>query len=47
MQKKFINFEFKDFWRNLDKNILTGFLILFFLGLFFHYLLLLLWQGKD
>ncbi len=35
MQKKFINFEFKDFWRNLDKNILTGFLILFFLGLFF------------
>ena len=35
MQKKLINFEFKDFWRNLDKNILTGFLILFFLGLFF------------
>ncbi len=37
MQKKLINFEFKEFWRNLDKNILVGFLILFFLGLFFSF----------
>ncbi len=37
MQKKLINFEFKEFWRNLDKNILMGFLILFFLGLFFSF----------
>ena len=37
MQRKFINFEFREFWRNLDKNILVGFLILFFLGLFFSF----------
>ena len=37
MQRKFIDFEFREFWRNLDKNILVGFLILFFLGLFFSF----------
>ena len=34
MLKKLLKFEFSDYWRNIDKNILFGFLILFFLGLF-------------
>ncbi len=30
-------FEFSNYWRNIDKNILFGFFILFFLGLFFSF----------
>tara|TARA_B100000963_G_scaffold361582_1_gene397878 strand:- start:18413 stop:19543 length:1131 start_codon:yes stop_codon:yes gene_type:complete len=37
MLKNLFNFTFYDFWRNIDKNILLGFLILFFLGLFFSF----------
>ena len=37
MQKKLFKFEFKNYWRNIDKNILFGFFILFFLGLFFSF----------
>ena len=34
MLKNLSNFELNNYWRNIDKNILFGFLILFFLGLF-------------
>ncbi len=37
MLKNLFNFEFSNYWRNIDKNILFGFLILFFLGLFFSF----------
>ncbi len=37
MLKKLFKFEFNDYWRNIDKNILIGFFILFFLGLFFSF----------
>ncbi len=37
MLTNIINFEFKNYWRNLDKNIFFGFLILFFLGIFFSF----------
>ncbi len=37
MLKNLFNFEFSNYWRNLDKNILFGFLILFLLGLFFSF----------
>ncbi len=37
MLKNIFNFEFSNYWRNIDKNILFGFLILFFLGLFFSF----------
>ena len=37
MQKNLFKFEFNNYWRNIDKNILFGFLILFFLGLFFSF----------
>tara|TARA_B100000965_G_scaffold273129_1_gene231181 strand:+ start:344 stop:1471 length:1128 start_codon:yes stop_codon:yes gene_type:complete len=37
MLKNIFKFEFKDYWRNIDKNIFFGFLILFFLGLFFSF----------
>ena len=37
MQKNIFKFKFTDYWRNIDKNILFGFLILFFLGLFFSF----------
>ncbi len=37
MLKNLSNFEFNNYWRNIDKNILFGFLILFFLGLFFSF----------
>jgi hypothetical protein len=37
MLKDLSNFEFNNYWRNIDKNILFGFLILFFLGLFFSF----------
>ena len=37
MLKNLFNFELNSYWRNLDKNIFFGFLILFFLGLFFSF----------
>jgi len=37
MLKNLFNFEFSNYWRNIDKNILFGFFILFFLGLFFSF----------
>ncbi len=37
MLKEFNKFEFSNYWRNIDKNILMGFSILFFLGLFFSF----------
>ena len=37
MSKNIFKFEFSNYWRNIDKNILFGFLILFFLGLFFSF----------
>ena len=37
MQKNLFRFEFNNYWRNIDKNILFGFFILFFLGLFFSF----------
>ncbi len=37
MQKNLFNFRFYNYWRNIDKNILFGFIILFFLGLFFSF----------
>ncbi len=38
MLKKIINSEsINDYWRNIDKNILFSFLILFFLGIFFSF----------
>lgn len=37
MLKNIFKFEFNKYWRNIDKNIFFGFLILFFLGLFFSF----------
>ncbi len=37
MLKNLFKFEFHDYWRNIDKKILFGFLILFFLGIFFSF----------
>ena len=37
MLKNLFKFEFNNYWRNIDKNILLCFLILFFLGLFFSF----------
>ena len=37
MLKNIFKFKINNYWRNLDKNILFGFLILFFLGLFFSF----------
>ncbi len=37
MQKNLFNSKFYNYWRNIDKNILFGFIILFFLGLFFSF----------
>jgi len=37
MLKSLFKFEFSNYWRNIDKNILFGFFILFFLGLFFSF----------
>jgi len=37
MQKNLFNLQFYNYWRNIDKNILFGFVILFFLGLFFSF----------
>ncbi|MFL2852677.1 MAG: FtsW/RodA/SpoVE family cell cycle protein [Candidatus Pelagibacter sp.] len=37
MLKNLFKFEFNVYWRNIDKNILIGFFILFFLGLFFSF----------
>ena len=37
MLKRLFKFEFNNYWRNIDKKILFGFFILFFLGLFFSF----------
>ena len=37
MLKNIFKFELNNYWRNIDKNILFGFFILFFLGLFFSF----------
>ena len=37
MLKNIFKFEFYNYWRNIDKNILFGFFLLFFLGLFFSF----------
>ena len=37
MLKNLFKFEFNNYWRNIDKNILFGFFILFFLGVFFSF----------
>ena len=37
MQKKTFKDNFKNYWRNIDKSILTGFFLLFFLGIFFSF----------
>jgi len=37
MLEKLIKFELNTYWRNIDKNILFGFFILFFLGIFFSF----------
>jgi len=37
MLKNILKFEISSYWRNVDKNILFGFFILFFLGLFFSF----------
>ena len=37
MQKNIFKIKFQNYWRNIDKNILISFLVLFFLGLFFSF----------
>ncbi len=37
MLKNLFKFEIDNYWRNIDKKILLGFLILFFLGVFFSF----------
>ncbi len=37
MLKDLFKFEFNNYWRNIDKNIFFGFLLLFFLGIFFSF----------
>ena len=37
MLRKLFKFELNTYWRNIDKNILFGFFLLFFLGLFFSF----------
>ena len=37
MLKNLFKFKFNDYWRNIDKNIFFGFLLLFFLGIFFSF----------
>ncbi len=37
MLRNLFSFKFSDYWRNIDKNILLCFIILFFLGLFFSF----------
>ncbi len=37
MQKNLFKFDLNDYWRNIDKKILFGFLLLFFLGIFFSF----------
>ena len=37
MLKDLFKFEFHNYWRNIDKNIFFGFLLLFFLGIFFSF----------
>ncbi len=37
MLKRLLKFELNTYWRNIDKNILFGFFLLFFLGLFFSF----------
>ena len=37
MQKNIFKNNFNNYWRNVDKSILAGFLLLFFLGIFFSF----------
>ena len=37
MLKNLFKFELNNYWRNIDKNIFFGFLLLFFLGIFFSF----------
>ena len=37
MLRNIFKFDFNNYWRNIDRNILFGFLTLFFLGLFFSF----------
>ena len=37
MLKDLFKFELNNYWRNIDKNIFFGFLLLFFLGIFFSF----------
>ena len=37
MLKNLFKFKFNNYWRNIDKNIFFGFLLLFFLGIFFSF----------
>ena len=37
MLENLFKFEFSNYWRNIDKKILFGFFMLFFLGLFFSF----------
>ena len=37
MSENTFNFFFVNYWRNIDRKILIGFFILFFLGLFFSF----------
>ncbi len=37
MLRNLFKFEFNEYWRNIDKKILLGFLTLFFLGIFFSF----------
>ena len=37
MQENNFKFQINNYWRNIDKNILIGFILLFFLGIFFSF----------
>tara|TARA_B000000475_G_C15769814_1_gene354790 strand:- start:288 stop:518 length:231 start_codon:yes stop_codon:yes gene_type:complete len=37
MQKNIFKNNFNNYWRNIDKSILAGFLLLFLLGVFFSF----------
>ena len=37
MQENTLKTEINNYWRNIDKNILVGFILLFFLGIFFSF----------
>ena len=37
MRENTFKFQINNYWRNIDKNILIGFILLFFLGIFFSF----------